>query len=133
MFATIQTDLLMVNNFTNSYSPVYSDPPEQPWDSYSGYFIKLNQPKQFQICGQELSNKTVSLSVGWNLLPVLSDCVYFCEEILFGLDYEFIQASAGLDIYWPSRGIQTLYFFEPGKSYLIKMNSAGSVTFPACD
>ena len=82
------------------------------------------------IPGFEIQNKTIALSVGWNLVPVVSTGVYSCEEIMSGLNSEIVQAASGRDVYWPSKGVQTLYFFEAGKSYLIKMNSPGSITFP---
>jgi len=130
MFYPIETKVEMVSNFTNSYSPVFGISPSQPWNTNSGYFIKLSEPVQFQICGQLTQNKTINLATGWNFVPVLSDGVYFCEEVMFGLNFEIVQAAAGMDVYWPSKDIQTLYFFEAGKSYLIKMNSPGIITFP---
>lgn len=132
MFSPIVNNLLMVRNNENSYSPPNGITPTQQWDTYSGYFIKLNEPELLSFCGQELQNRSLTLDAGWNLMPVLNNCIYFCEEILYGLDYEFVQAAAGLDVYWPSKSIQTLYFFEPGKAYLIKMNSPGVVTFSDC-
>lgn len=132
MFAPVEDELLMVMNTTNSYSPPNGIVPDEPWNTYSGYFIKMEEQVILNICGQELQNKSLNLNVGWNLIPVLNDCVYFCEEILYGLDYEFVQVAAGVDVYWPSKSIQTLYFFETGKSYMIKMNSPGVITFSDC-
>lgn len=129
-FFPIENKLLMINNFTNRYSPIYGILPILPWDSNSGYFIKLSEPVIFQICGQPIPNKTLNLVTGWNLVPVLSDGVYFCEEVMSGLNFEIVKAAVGTDVYWPSEDIQTLYFFEAGKAYLIKMNSPGSITFP---
>jgi hypothetical protein len=68
--------------------------------------------------------------VGWNLVPVISNDIFILDEILTGLDFEIVQEAATSNIYWPSMAIQTLYFFEPGKAYLIKMNSPGMITFP---
>jgi len=132
MFAPIQSKLAMVNNFTNSYSPIFGVNPTQPWSSNSGYFIKLTEPAQIQILGDETQTKVVNLVTGWNLVPILSNCVYFCEEIMYGLNFEIVQEVAGMNVYWPSKNVQTLYFFESGKAYLIKMNSTGSITFPSC-
>ena len=130
MFAPIESNLIMVNNLSNRYSPVYGINPSQPWSSNSGYFIKLNAPGQLQICGQEIQNKIVNLVTGWNLIPVTSNDIFILDEILTGLDFEIVQEAATSNIYWPSMAIQNLYFFEPGKAYLIKMNSPGMITFP---
>ena len=132
MFAPVQNHLIMVKNNSNSYSPPNGILPTQSWNSYSGYFIKMDEQVILQVCGQDLQNKSLNLTTGWNLIPVLNDCVYFCEEILYGLDYEYVQSAAGLEVYWPSKAIQTLYFFEPGKAYLLKMNSPGIITFNEC-
>ena len=130
MFATIQSKLTMVNNFTNQYAPGLGVSPSQPWNSNSGYFIKLTEPAQLQICGQEIQNKVVNLVTGWNLVPVISNDIFILDEILSGLDFEIVQEAATSNIYWPSMAIQNFYFFEPGKAYLIKMNSPGMITFP---
>jgi len=130
MFAPIQSKLSMVSNFTNQYSPIFGIPPSQPWDSNSGYFIKLTEPAQLQICGQEIQNKVVTLTAGWNLVPVVSNNIFFIDQLLSGLNFEIVKEVASIYIYWPSKNIQTLDFFEPGKSYLIKMNSPGSIIFP---
>lgn len=130
MFAAIESNLIMVNNLSNRYSPANGINPSQPWSSNSGYFIKLNSPVQLQICGQEIQNKVVNLVAGWNLVPVISNDIFILDEILTGLDFEIVQEAATSNIYWPSMAIQNLYFFEPGKAYLIKMNSPGMITFP---
>ncbi|MFZ4707275.1 MAG: hypothetical protein ACOYMF_14815 [Bacteroidales bacterium] len=130
LMAPVASHLLMIKNNTNSYSPPLGIMPTAPWNSTSGYFIKLDAPVQLAITGFEIQNKTIALSVGWNLVPVVSNGVYSCNEIMSGLNFEIVKAAVGTDVYWPSKDIQTLYFFEAGKAYLIKMNSPGSITFP---
>jgi len=130
IMAPVADHLLMVKNNTNCYSPPLGILPSAPWNSTSGYFIKLDSPVQVAITGFEIQNKTIALSVGWNLLPVISNDIYILDEILTGVDFEIVQEAATSNIYWPSMAIQNLYFFEPGKAYLIKMNSPGIIIFP---
>lgn len=93
----------------------------------------MDEPVQLNINGFEIQNKTINLSSGWNLIPVLSICDHPVEVIMSGLNFEIVQQVAGTGVYWPSQGVQSLQLLEHGKSYLIKMNSAGSITFPGCD
>lgn len=134
MFAPVVNNLIMVTDyaFSNQYSPPNSILPTENWDSSQGYFIKMNTETVFVLSGCETADKTIALAAGWNLVPVISNCVYFAEEIMVGLDFEIVQVVAGFETYWPAQSIQTLYFMEPGKAYLIRMNSPGSLTFQEC-
>lgn len=134
MFAPIVDSLLMVSNysFTNQYSPPNGILPTENWNASQGYFIKMDAETVFEVSGCETEEKTIALNMGWNLVPVVSNCIYFAEEVLTGLDFEIIQAVAGLEMYWPEHNIQTLYFLEPGKAYLVKMNSPGNISFQGC-
>lgn len=132
MFSSISNQLLLVKNFTGSYSPILGISPNEPWNPYSGYFIKLTEPAVFTICGQDITNRQVSLVEGWNIVPVLADCIYFLDEVMNGLNFRIIQEAATQNVYWPEKGIQTLDFFEPGKAYLINMNSPGVLIFSGC-
>jgi hypothetical protein len=51
------------------------------------------------------------------------------EDVLDGL--VIVKDVAGTEIYWPGI-VQTLYSFEPGKSYLAKFSNPVSITFPEC-
>lgn len=135
MFAPVVDNLIMVTDyaFSNQYSPPNNILPTEDWDASQGYFIKMNTETAFVLSGCETADKTIALAAGWNLVPVVSNCVYFAEEIMAGLDFEIVQVVAGFEMYWPAQNIQTLYFVEPGKAYFIKMNSPGNLTFPGCD
>lgn len=130
MFQSAVSNLIIVKNFTNSYAPSLGINPVQPWDANSGYFIKTNDLTVLEICGNMIQDKTVNLTPGWNLVPVKTQELSFVDEVMIGLDFEIVQEAATPFVYWPTWEIQTLYFFEPGKSYLIKMNSAGTLVFP---
>jgi hypothetical protein len=131
IFLPIENTLQMVYNFSNSYSPVFGIKPTMEWDSHSGYFIKITEPVQLIICGSEIQNQEIPILTGWNLVPVASNNIHFIDEIMLGLDFEIVKEAVGYEVYWPAMEIQTLYFFEPGKAYLIKMNSEGTLVFPS--
>jgi hypothetical protein len=47
-----------------------------------------------------------------------------------GDEIQIIKEVAGDKLYWPEFGITTLEHLSPGKSYFVRANSIGSVTFP---
>jgi len=130
MFAPVQGNLVMLYNSTTKYAPSYGILPAHPWSASSGYFVKMSAPNSLVVSGIQNLNKTLILVAGWNLIPVISSSPVNCQTLLNGVDFEIIQEIAGQKVYWPSKAIQTLTVLQPGKAYLIKMNSAGSITFP---
>jgi hypothetical protein len=133
LMAPVASHLLMIKNNTNSYSPPLGILPSAPWNSTSGYFIKMDAPVQLNISGFEIQNRTISLTAGWNLVPVPGNCDYLIGEVMSGLNFEIVKPVAGSEVFWPSKEVYGLNLFETGKAYLIKMNSAGTITFPACE
>jgi hypothetical protein len=133
MFSQVEDELIMLTSFTTVYSPVLNILPGLPWDHSSGYFVKFDAPVQFSFYGNLIAAGSIQLSAGWNLIPVAGNCNYDCEAIFDGLDVEIVKEAIGFRVFWPAMDIQTFYFFEPGKAYLIKMNSAGTLVFPPCD
>jgi hypothetical protein len=133
MFSQVEDELIMLNNFNTSYSPPNGIFPGNSWDTSSGYFVKFAEPVQFAFYGTSPVNNMLQLSAGWNLIPVPVNNSYNISEILIGIDFQIVKEAVGMDLYWPAMDIQTLYFFEPGKAYLIKMNSEGTLVFPAGD
>ncbi len=129
MFNPIQSDLGIVYNFSNVYAPAFGIAPGSDWDTQSGYFIKVTDDVQLIICGNPNPNHAIPLEAGWNLVPVPLNNVFFMDEIMMNLDFEIVKEAVGCEVYWPTKNIQTLYFFEPGKAYLIKMNTDGSLVF----
>lgn len=131
MFSKVEDELIMITNFSTAYSPPLGIYPQTPWDHTSGYFVKFDEPVQFSFYGDPIEANSIQLSVGWNLIPVIRNYSYPCETICDGLNFEIVKEAVGYEVYWPGMDIQTLYFFEPGKAYLIKMNSEGTLVFPS--
>jgi hypothetical protein len=130
MFSQVEDELIMISNFSTTYSPPLGIYPQTPWDHTSGYFVKFDEPVQFSFYGDQIEINSIQLSAGWNLIPVIRNYSYACETICDGLDFEIVKEAVGYEVYWPAMEIQSLYFFEPGKAYLIKMNSGGTLVFP---
>lgn len=130
MFAPVQSNLLMLYNSNTTYSPPGGILPANQWSVNSGYFIKMSTPQTLVVSGVQNLNKTLTLSAGWNLIPVISSTTVNCQTLLSGVNFAIIKEAVGVKLYWPANSIQTLTLLQPGKAYMIKMNSAGSITFP---
>ena len=101
------------------------------WESQSAYQVKMNAPTVFRIFGAHEANKTLNLSAGWNIMPVICNYPLDAASILGSLDLELAKEIAGTGIFWPEMDINTIGDLEPGKAYLIYINSDGSITFPS--
>ena len=128
----ISNDLIIIRNFEGqSYQPSGTNTLPN-WDYTDGFFVKTSAVTILPFFGYQPQVTEISLAQGWNLLPVLSFTNVNIADLFVGQlsKVEMIKEAIGLKIYWPSKAIQNLYFFEPGKAYLIKMNSPGMITFP---
>ncbi len=126
----IINDLVIMNNFTGVYYPAGGIYTLETWDEYSGYAIKVNQNVTLPIGSQEITNKTVNLTQGWSMIPVLSSTNYNVANLFNGVG-GFVMAKdiAGTGVYWPAYGINTIGNVQPGKAYYVRMNNAGSINF----
>jgi len=102
------------------------------WNISEGYYLKANQRCELVVYGDELPDKTVQLSEGWNLLPVLSECEVSVEELFAGINVQIVVSGIGTSIFWPEYGINSLEYLFPGNAYKVMMSNADSVTFPDC-
>jgi hypothetical protein len=78
------------------------------------------------------AGNTLSLNIGWNLIPVLSSVPVSVEDLIEGIAQKIviIKESTGLQLYWPSANITSLQYLQPGKSYFIKASEAVTINFP---
>nr|NQU91357.1 hypothetical protein [Bacteroidota bacterium] len=102
------------------------------WDNNTGYVIKLENSTDFSVCGTQLETKTLTLEPGWHYLPVLSTIPVSCSYLFASVidNIIIVKEIAGTKMFWPNAGIYSLDNLEPGKSYLIKLNSQVNITFP---
>ena len=131
----IGSQLLMVQNLEEYYQPGNPASTLQNWDYLSGYFIKAADETTLTITGSVPVNKTLTLTQGWNLIPVLSDCETTIQTLFAGNlgKVEFIKDGAGTKVYWPYYNITTLGVFKPGSAYLVKVTQEIQIVFPECE
>ena len=102
------------------------------WNPRSAYKINITRPSCLEMQGTMPVNKTVNLLQGLNYLPVLDDdpvsAASIFSQVAGKLTYAF-ELKDNL-VYWPSAGLYTLQSLEPGKGYLVLMQSPGQLTFP---
>jgi len=101
------------------------------WDSQSAYKVKMSAAATLPVIGNEETNKTLTLSAGWNLIPVICNYPVDAAATLAPLDLEVAKDVAGTGVYWPDMSINTLDNLNPGMAYYALLNAAGSFTYPA--
>jgi hypothetical protein len=133
VLSPITTEIVVVDNLTNTYLPSQNSNTIGNWNSSSGYIVKCTDNSILIIAGVASANKTIELVEGWNLIPVLSSCEVSCDNFLSPVsEVEIVKEIAGANVFWPSQGIASLQNLMPGKAYMVKVNSNVSITFPEC-
>lgn len=133
VLSPITTDIVVVDDLVNTYLPSQNSNTIGNWNTNSGYIVKCTDNSVLNIAGNASTNKTIELTAGWNLMPVLSSCEVSCDNLLASVsEVEIVKEIAGANVYWPSQGIASLQNLIPGKAYMVKVNSNVSLSFPAC-
>jgi hypothetical protein len=100
------------------------------WNSYEGYKVKAAENVSISFDGL-LANNSVNLPAGVSYLPVLSQNPVDNSVLAdLGTNLRFAFNIQDGTIYWPEGGIFTLAVLEPGKGYLVIMNSTATAVFP---
>jgi uncharacterized protein (TIGR02145 family) len=129
--ATIQ-QLIIVQNLQGAYHPENQVNTLVNWDAATGYMVKFSGPATFELEGDMITDKTLNLVTGWNLIPVISECPVDVAALFAGSDLVIVKEVAGLKLYWPAADIATLQELLPGNAYFVLMNAPGTITFPEC-
>jgi hypothetical protein len=103
------------------------------WNVEKGYKVKMNNAQEFTVRGDTLTSRSLSLSQGYHIIPVLSNVgcpitSVFADplnDIFFMFD---VKTNA---LYWPQGEIFSLTTLEPGKGYVASLNKAVTLTYPA--
>jgi len=134
MFDQLGGNLVIVSDFENVFWPGAALNTYGDWNPKVGAQIKLSESASLNVDGFATDDRTLNLEAGWHYLPVLSACPIAASDIFsqFGISLDLAKDIAGTRVYWPAFGIQTLNILEPGMAYLIKLNSASTITFPDC-
>jgi len=133
LMSSIVDDLMILYNFDGQvYQPVYGVNTIGDWDSYSGYFIKLENETTLNTCGGPVASKSLNLVEGWNVIPVLSDVDVPVGDVFDAVSDKVIviQEIAGTKLWYPNYGIYSLETLMAGKAYLVKLNEGTTITYP---
>jgi hypothetical protein len=133
LMSSIADDLMIMYNFDGEvYQPVYNVNTIGDWDSYDGYYVKLENEVTLNICGTPVENKSLNLVEGWNVIPVLSDVDVAVGDVFGAVSDKVvvIQEIAGTQLWYPGYGIYSLETLVTGKAYLVKVTEDITVTFP---
>jgi len=129
--AGIQNDLTIIQSMLGVYWPAMNVNSLGNWNPYEGYKIKTNTDVSLCITGSPITNRTLTLTPGWHLLPVLSSNNVSASSVLGSPAVVIAKEISGSKVYWPSMSIFTLNVLEAGKSYLVNLSSPATITFPA--
>jgi len=130
VFNPVLLDFIIAQTMDGIFYPAGPINTINTWESQSAYKIKMSNLATIPVIGNEESNKIYSLTVGWNLLPVICNSPVNVVGLFAGTDIEIVKDVAGLGIYWPEYGINTLGDLLPGGAYFVLTNTAGSISFP---
>lgn len=132
LLSPLGANFIILKNLAEVYWPGGNVNTIVNWDSFDGYVIKVGQDAELIMSGIQITQKSVPLIQGWNLIPVLSTQNVTVSQI-FGPVLPALQVvkdAVGTGIFWPGMNINTLQVLRPGKSYWVKMSAPGTVTFP---
>lgn len=132
MFQPIIADLIILESQTAMYWPEENINTIGNWSTHEGYIIKLSSPVQLIFTGNIEVNKTLQLTAGWNLIPVLSSCDVDVSALFNGKDLIIVKEVAGWKLFWPAMSVNTLGVLQSGNAYFVKMGSPTEITFPEC-
>lgn len=129
--AGIQNDLTIIQSMLGVYWPAMNVNSLGNWNPYEGYKIKLTADASVCINGTPITNKTLNLSQGWHIIPVLSSNNITTATVLGSPSVVIAKEISGNKVYWPAMSIFTLNVLETGKAYLVYLSSPTTITFPA--
>ena len=134
IFSPIEDDLIIAMTMDYYYYPFYNVNTIGNRAQHSAYKVKTNEEVSLNIIGAMEENKTLQLTEGWNLVPVISTCPVDVEELFAQVvaNLEIVKDVAGYGIYWPVMGINTLGTLNPGEAYYVLVSNPVSVNFGEC-
>jgi len=135
VFEDISDDIAIVQNMNGVYWPGQNVNTLVNWNMTSGYAIKTNNSTSLSINGNRNYGKTINLTSGWSMIPVLSSCEVPVYEI-FGTvawNLKIAKEVAGTKIFWPQYGINTIGSLQPGNAYYVFLQNNGFITFTDCE
>jgi hypothetical protein len=128
MFDPIIDQLVILFNLDGTYWPAENLNTLGNWSHHTGYVIKVAEDVLFTITGQELTNKTIGIKAGWNLIPVYStvNASSFLSDLT---GFVVAKGVATPEILWPDFNINTLQLLQEGKAYFVYSTQPGFLTY----
>ncbi len=135
IFYPVMDKLIIMQNFDGFWWPSTGVNNLMNWNDKKGYSIKAQSQMQLVLAGHKQENLTLNLPQGWSYMSVLTPCSQPVSELFSPVINQLVVVKevAGSRVYWPSMGINSLGVVETGKSYLVMMQSAGSIEFQPCE
>lgn len=129
---SLAPNLIIILGDEGIYYPAVNINTLETWNARRGYTVKLSNAATFSIEGKPVQNKTIALTQGWNIVPVLTATSVSTDLIasILGDSLIIITEVAGFGVYWPEHAIHTLEFLHPGKAYYVKTSATQQFTFP---
>ncbi len=132
IFSPFQNDFIILASMTEIYYPATGVNTIENWSTETGYQIKAYNDFSVAMTGSKISDPTVDLTMGWNLMPVPVSCGTAIDDLFGSSDVLMAKEVAGVGVYWPEYGITTLSEVVPGKAYWVAMSNSQSITYPEC-
>jgi PKD repeat protein len=133
VFISPVADKLMVaKTITQVYWPMFEINTIGNFQVLQGYVVKMNAQASLPVTGFKSVDKTIYLTGGWNILPVVSESEVGYQELInhLGVNLIILTEIAGSGIIWPEAEVFTIPSLVPGKAYMIKVTANCSFTFP---
>jgi murein tripeptide amidase MpaA len=130
-FGELLDKVLFLKDEQGFYQPGNSSSTLSVWNSDNGYLIKAAAPFVLEVSGQTKKSSTFLLPQGWSLMPVFSDTAIAVTTLTSepAASIVIIKEAAGIQVYWPANGIETLHALQPGKSYFIFLQNEATISY----
>jgi hypothetical protein len=132
IFSNVINDLTILYSQTGVFWPGQNLNTIGEWNRLEGYTVKVTSQIDLRIAGSRSASRTLQLSQGWNLIPVLSECEADVVSLFAGTGVVVVKEVAGWKLYWPALNINTLGSLQSGKAYYVLMSAPATITFGDC-
>lgn len=135
LLAPLAGDLFFSMNYSGVYWPSQNINTINNWNPYDGLIVKMTDAGELIITGESYLTNTIDIAAGWNIFPVVNPCPESTGRIHNYLEdtLVLIKEIAGVKVFWPQLGINTLEQLEPGRSYYTLSNFEVDYQFMECD
>jgi hypothetical protein len=134
VFADMSTSVALVKNETGErFVPGSDENTIGDWHSRDAYMVYTTERDTLRLEGRRLpfTSTTFSLHEGWNLVPYFGESQMPVEDALSPLSSALVIAKDGKGrVYQPSRGINKIVNFQPGRGYKVYVSEQTTFNYP---